>query len=558
MPASPKEPRYQVGDTIAGRYRLEALLGAGGFGEVYQATQINLGREVALKLLLHDRMGSEKHLRRFLREAQLARELEHPNTVRLLDFGQADDGLPYIAYQLLRGRSLKLLLDEQGALVPSRTIRIISQVLKSLMEAHERGIIHRDIKPDNIFMTDFEGEPDFVKVLDLGIAKPVGPGRQDVAMTADDEVIGTPNYMAPEQVLGEPVCPATDIYSLGLVMAEMLAGQVIIGGTNPIKILTEHITDDVVRLPVAIESSPLVAVIRRATAKSLADRYSAADHMLADLRQTTDGMSPKQLEVVLSTGSGLMATEATESVSVDVKGFSERSIAFAETAARTDLTSSSVSVASPTGIARWIFVSVLLVVMLIAGGLVAVGVGALILRRSSTLEPSTPDLPSKGTVFPTDGRLAHKNPSGPHGEDTGPPPIDARSFGSEPSSGADASSLLVPMKLSELTPELLEAQLRKTGWSVGMASDVSQRANSLRSDGVNIQILKGDAFGSVTFFRYESQHYAEVMERGFQRPPFAVARVEKNLIYIALFTGYDSSPQTAVAEKLLSTIIVRE
>lgn len=270
---------------LAGRYRLEERLGKGGSGEVYRATQLDLGREVAVKIILLSEMASPSGLKRFQREAKLAQRLEHPNTVRLYDHGQTEQGLPFIVYQLLRGRSLSKVLVAEGALPPTLVVRIASQVLKSLMEAHRHDIVHRDIKPENIFLVDFHGEPDFVKILDFGIAKPTGSESQDLAATEPDEIIGTPNYMAPEQIEGDRVGPGTDLYALGLVMVEMLTGEVVFADRNPVKVLTAHLSDSPVPLTEAIEGSPLGPVIRRATAKAIGDRFADAGEMLAALKE---------------------------------------------------------------------------------------------------------------------------------------------------------------------------------------------------------------------------------------------------------------------------------
>jgi len=220
---------FQPGDVVAGRYRVEALLGRGGFGVVYQAVQLNMGRGVALKVLLAEALAHVEGFARFRHEAELAQRLSHPNTVRLYDFGETEAGLPFTAWELLRGRPLDATLRAERTLSPPRVARIGAQVLKSLMEAHEIGIVHRDVKPSNLFLCEFTGETDFVKVLDFGIAKSLsnGPG-----LTRDGAILGTPSYMAPEQVAGEEVTPATDLYALGLVMAEALAGRPVFSGAG--------------------------------------------------------------------------------------------------------------------------------------------------------------------------------------------------------------------------------------------------------------------------------------------------------------------------------------
>jgi serine/threonine-protein kinase len=266
------------GTLIAGRYRVDAEIGRGGFGAVLAATQLPIGRAVAVKVLLPE-MALGEHKERFRREAALAQRLEHPNTVRLLDFGVTDDGLPFLVFELLKGKPLDAVLRETGALHPLRVARIASQVLKSLMEAHALGVVHRDIKPANVFLCTFQGEPDFVKVLDFGIAKEQG---QD-ALTQAGQVLGTPSYMAPEQMMGRPVTPLADLYTLGLVMAEALTGAVVFQGENDAEVCVAQLSDAPAPLPPAVLRSPLGPVILRATQKLPERRFASAGEMLAQL-----------------------------------------------------------------------------------------------------------------------------------------------------------------------------------------------------------------------------------------------------------------------------------
>jgi eukaryotic-like serine/threonine-protein kinase len=264
---------------IGGRYRVRGLLGKGGFGSVYAAEQLGLDRPVALKLL-HDTQTDPVTQARFEREARLAQRLEHPNTVRLLDFGFDTDGSPYIVFELLHGKSLLALLREGGAMAPARARRIAIQALKSLMEAHDLGIIHRDIKPGNLLISEYAGEPDFCKVLDFGIAKPLD--AQGKALTSAGEVVGTPAYMSPEALAGQTVTPASDLYSLAIVLAEMLSGSRLITG-DPVQIMTFQLSHEPLGLPAEVTQSPLAHVVERATRKNPAERYASAAEMLRDL-----------------------------------------------------------------------------------------------------------------------------------------------------------------------------------------------------------------------------------------------------------------------------------
>jgi protein kinase-like protein len=274
------------GTTIGGAYRLDAPIGEGGFGAVWRAHDLRLGRPVALKLLLPELIGDGQVSVRFVREAELVRALHHPNTVRLLDFGREDDGSPFLVYELLHGESLDQLLQREGALAADRVQRIGVQVLKSLLEAHHAGIVHRDVKPANIFLASYDGERDFVKVLDFGIA--TAPASQLTKLTDAGRTLGTPSYMAPEQLRGEQVGPQVDQYALGLVLAEALAGEVVVRADTTALIFMEHLSDRAVPLPERVRSSVLGPVIERATQKTAARRYPSAAEMLAALEQATN------------------------------------------------------------------------------------------------------------------------------------------------------------------------------------------------------------------------------------------------------------------------------
>ncbi len=274
------------GDLVAGRYRIDGLLGQGGFGAVFRASEVESGRAVALKVLLPNIAPDPAGRTRFQREAETAKILEHPNTVQMFGCGVAEDGLPYIAWELLEGRPLDVAIAE-GPMPAARVGHIVAQVLRSLEEAHDKGIVHRDIKPANIFLLDKPGEPDYVKVLDFGIAKlmPAPGGEAPAGLTRKGEAMGTPNYMAPEQVLGGTLTPATDLYALGLTMAEMLTGKRIYEGESPIEIAERQISPDPVPLPTEVLASRLGSVIVRATKKQPAERYATAADMLSHLEE---------------------------------------------------------------------------------------------------------------------------------------------------------------------------------------------------------------------------------------------------------------------------------
>ena len=273
-----------AGHLVAGRYELVELLGEGGHGAVYRALQRPLGREVAIKMILAEAVLADGMLERFAREAALVQRLEHPNTVRIYDFGTTDVGLPFIVFELLRGRTLEQEI-KRGTLSTSRVGRVATQVLKSLMEAHSLGIVHRDVKPSNILLSDYSGEADFVKVLDFGVARHSEPGANGAPITRAGQIVGTPSYMAPEQIHGGTIGPQADLYALGLVMAEAASGVRVYDDGSAMQIWMRQTSAEPAPLPPIITSSALGPVIVRATRKKVSERYPSAEAMLADVER---------------------------------------------------------------------------------------------------------------------------------------------------------------------------------------------------------------------------------------------------------------------------------
>lgn len=203
-----------VGQCLDGRFTIVRMLGAGGFGAVYRAIQHPIEREVAIKVLKAEHASKMEQVTRFFTEAKAISRLRNPHTIQLHDFGQTDDGTLYMAIELSPGRPLSDVLRSEGPFTPERAVHVIAQVCESVAEAHtsEHAIIHRDLKPDNIMLEQRRRDPDFVKVLDFGIAKLRDPD-QTSSLTRTGVIQGTPTYMSPEQARGEKITPSSDLYS---------------------------------------------------------------------------------------------------------------------------------------------------------------------------------------------------------------------------------------------------------------------------------------------------------------------------------------------------------
>ena len=230
-----------VGKTIFGEYTITRKLGEGGMGSVYLASQQAIDQHIAIKVLHASAAKSDELVKRFNREAKTITMLTHPNIIRVFIFGRTEDGLIYLAMEFVRGRSLRQELA-RGAMDEMRAIKILKQTLSALGEAHEIGIIHRDLKPDNILLTTYRGQTDFVKVLDFGIAKvKETDGVPEQQLTQAGVVYGTPEYLSPEQAQALELDQRTDLYSLGVILYEMMTGVVPFKANTAVQILMNHV-----------------------------------------------------------------------------------------------------------------------------------------------------------------------------------------------------------------------------------------------------------------------------------------------------------------------------
>jgi serine/threonine-protein kinase len=275
-----------IGSLLDGRYRVESVLGTGGMGKVYKAEHTGIGRTVAIKVL-HSRLGGSKEAaQRFQREAIASGRLDHPNIVNVSDSGALEDGSLYLVMEALEGEPLGNRLVRDKRIPWPEALVIIRGVLAGLQHAHDKGVVHRDIKPDNIFLALKDGDH-VVKVLDFGIAKLYAGNADDPATTRAGLTVGTPAYLSPEQAVGGAITPATDLYSTSIVLYEMLVGHPPFTDDEPLAMLTAHVSRDA---PSFAEAAPdlqvppgLEEVIHRGLAKISGERIASATDYIQQL-----------------------------------------------------------------------------------------------------------------------------------------------------------------------------------------------------------------------------------------------------------------------------------
>jgi len=290
MEARPKDP-FIGRDLLNGQFRILQKIGTGGMGSVYRAAQPAMNREVAIKIL-HPKLAGRKDLTsRFRREARAMSQLTHPNTVRVFMYGELDDdGSLYIVMEMLEGRNLNQRVRREGPMPPSKAIPILTQVCGALQEAHEMGIVHRDLKPENIFLSTQGGIADFPKVLDFGLAKVTERQMQpgSVILTQEGMVFGTPEFMSPEQAQGRTLDARSDIYSLAVILYEVLTGKLPFDAKTPMEYIQKHVTEAIIplsqrrpelKLPVELDG-----VLEKALAKNPQHRYQSAAEFAEALR----------------------------------------------------------------------------------------------------------------------------------------------------------------------------------------------------------------------------------------------------------------------------------
>ena len=282
------EVETMIGTVLDGRYRLDQLIGEGGMGDVYRATHVHIDTEFAVKLLKPEFVANQTAIKRFQLEAKAAGRIHHPNAVKVTDFGVTPERIVYLVMELVQGHSLRSLMRNEKKLDYIRAVRIVLQICGALEAAHRGGVIHRDLKPDNILIEKVH-DTERVKVLDFGIAK-LKETKTDAFLTQAGTIIGTPQYMSPEQCQGNPLDPASDIYSIGILLYEMLSGSVPFDGESVLQVVYDqlHAPPRQLRELSPDLPEPLAQVVMRALEKEPADRQSSATQLSDELKQAVE------------------------------------------------------------------------------------------------------------------------------------------------------------------------------------------------------------------------------------------------------------------------------
>jgi serine/threonine-protein kinase len=332
VPEVPADPT--IGRTIAGKFAVERRLGAGAMGVVYLAKQLALEKTVAIKVLHRELAVDETFAQRFRREARAASRLDHPNSIRVYDFGEEPDGLLYIAMEYVQGCDLFALISEHGPPPPASVVDLLSQALAALAVAHDLGVLHRDLKPENIMVVRGKGDDgqpvDVIKVCDFGIAKIVESSSQlsddgGRKHTTKGLIVGTPAYMSPEQARGETLDGRSDLYSMGVVLYELLTGRVPFDGDTPLGIVLKHIGEAPMPPSSFIPSVDrrLEAICMKALQKLPSDRFQDAREMRLALRSAL-GAAPALQErgsgALLALADTVSATRAHDSSKPTLEG----------------------------------------------------------------------------------------------------------------------------------------------------------------------------------------------------------------------------------------------
>lgn len=305
-------------EILSGQYRVLERIGSGGMGAVYKAQQPSMDRFVAVKIL-HSKFTNRKDLvSRFRREARAMSHLTHPNTAKVYLFGQLEDNACYIVMEYLEGKNLGQVVRQTGPLPSSRAFAVLIQACGALEEAHQKGIIHRDLKPENIFLCQMGGIKDFVKVLDFGLAKVTEREMQpgSLILTQEGMVFGTPEFMSPEQAQGKTLDPRSDVYSLAVILYELVTGKLPFDARTPMEYITLHVQNTPIplarRAPDREFPAGFQEVLSRAMAKNPEERFQSAAEFATALRDLADPGDPEIAQAMNAIPDNALAMAATQ------------------------------------------------------------------------------------------------------------------------------------------------------------------------------------------------------------------------------------------------------
>ena len=470
-----------VGSVIAERYHVLKKLGEGGMGQVYLAEHVKMGRKSAVKVMNPGMVHDADAISRFNREAANASRINHPNVAGIYDFGETPEGLIYLAMEFIEGESLTSLVEANGALAPLRAARITKQAADGLQAAHDLGIVHRDLKPDNIMIAKNRDASDCVKVVDFGIAKAAGSDAQKVTRTG--MIVGTPEYMSPEQLSGDKLTGVSDIYSLALVTFNMLTGSLPFPSETVQESMIMRLTED--PRPLA-RSRPDIAwpaevqqVMDRALQRYAKDRYQSASEFGNALYEAIEGM-PKNA----------MATEGT--LVLDAAALPQTRLAPAA-AAKSPAPAASVAVAPAKRRTP----------LLVGGSVVAAAViaGAVFLMRSPTAVP--PGAQASSPVQTASASPASTSPAAtPPASPAATKPAANAENSTSPSvrpSGHAAPAAPAAVDLAARLPKLLDESTAEGTAAAALASAKSLIPQATRtSDIVGLSLVQAQALGMLS------------------------------------------------------------
>ena len=323
LPEKSAVEKLDATELLSGRYRIEAPLGEGAMGQVYEAEHVMMKKRVAIKILRRELTENDEMVARFQREAQAAASLDSPHVCQATDFGQTDNGAFFLVMEYLEGETLESTVNTFGRIEIPRALHVARQIATALQQAHSQGIVHRDLKPENIMLIERQGDPNSVKIMDFGIAHMVasveenedGPAR----LTRKGMVYGTPHYMAPEQVAGDTVDARTDIYALGVVLFEMLTGTPPFEGETIAVIMGKHVTHPAPslasRCPEVDFPLELEALIATLLAKDCGDRPQSGAAVIASIDQVIESISEGSEKKVDFSDVSSMATRGMDAIS---------------------------------------------------------------------------------------------------------------------------------------------------------------------------------------------------------------------------------------------------